>query len=86
MLMWKIGGVSKNSVIYIYIYYVALDLNPKGSLRASLVEHFNNMFSVFKQHYIHFHTLFNLHVFQKYTNNITQITLSNESLFFQYYW
>ena len=63
MLMWKIGGVSKNSVIYIYIYYVALDLNPKGSLRASLVEHFNNMFSVFKQHYIHFHTLFNLHVF-----------------------
>ena len=83
MKNWR--SFKKFSYIYIYIYYVALDLNPKGSLRASLVEHFNNMFSVFKQYYIHFHILFNLHVFQKYINNITQITLSNESLFFQYY-
>ena len=39
-----------------------------------LVEYFNNMFSIFKQYYTYFHTLFYLHVFQKNTNNITKIT------------
>ena len=42
-----------------------------------LVEHFDNMFSVFKQHYTYFHILFYLHVFQKNINNIIQTTLSN---------
>ena len=35
------------------------------------VEMLNNLFSVFKQHYIYFYTLFHPHVFQKTTNNIT---------------
>ena len=43
-----------------------------------LVELLNNSFSVFKQHYTYFHTLFHLHVFQKITNNITQTSLPNE--------
>ena len=42
-----------------------------------LVELLNNSFSVFKQHYTHFHTFFHLHVFQKITNNITQTSLPN---------
>ena len=46
-------------------------------VRAHLVEHFSNMFSIFKQYYTHFHTLFHSHVFQKNTNNITQTTLPN---------
>ena len=57
---------------------MTLDLNLKGSLRARLVEYFSNMFLVFKQYYTFFHP----HVFQKNTNDIIQITLPNESLFF----
>ena len=34
-------------------------------LRARLVEHFSNMFSVFKQHYTHFHTFFPHAYFKK---------------------
>ena len=37
----------------------------------------NNSFSVFKQHYTYFHTLFHSHIFQKNTNNITQSNLPN---------
>ena len=40
-----------------------------------LVEHFSNMFSVFKQYYTYFHTFFHLYVFQKNRNNITQTLL-----------
>ena len=32
-------------------------------LGAHLVEHFSNMFSIFKQYYTHFHTFFHLYVF-----------------------
>ena len=39
--------------------------------RPHLVELFNNIFSVFKQHYTYFHTLFHSHIFQKNTNNVT---------------
>ena len=42
-----------------------------------LVEYLKHMFSVFKQHYTLFHTLFHPHVFQKNTNNITQTLLPN---------
>ena len=45
--------------------------------RPRLIELFNNMFSIFKQYYTHFHTLFYLHVFQKNTNNVTRTTLPN---------
>ena len=31
----------------------------------SLVEHLKHMFLVFKQNYIHFHTFFHPHIFQK---------------------
>ena len=46
-------------------------------LRSCLVEHLKHIFSVFKQHYTYFHTLFHPHVFKKNTNNITQTPLSN---------
>ena len=45
--------------------------------RACLVYVFKHMFSIFKQHYIYFYTLFHLHVFLKNTNNITRTTLPN---------
>ena len=41
------------------------------------------MFSIFKQHYTHFHTLFHLHVFPKNTNNVTRATLPNSPKVFQ---
>ena len=45
-----------------------------------LVRHFKYTFSIFKQHYIYFHTFFSpIHVFQKITNNTTQISLPNGS-------
>ena len=37
-----------------------------------MIGKFKLIFSVFKQPYTRFHTLFHLHVFQKTTNNITQ--------------
>ena len=47
-----------------------------------LVEHLKHMIFVFKQHYTHFYALFDPHVFQKNTNNITQTPLSNGPLMF----
>ena len=41
------------------------------------------MFSVFKQHCMHFYTLFHPYIFLKNTNNVTRITLSNGPLGFQ---
>ena len=35
------------------------------------------MFSVLKQHHMHFYIFFHLHVFSKNTNNIIRITLPN---------
>ena len=46
-------------------------------LRACLVINLKLTFLHFKQHYIHFHTLFHPHVFQKTTNNLSQTTLPN---------
>ena len=46
--------------------------------RTRLVHMFKHMFSVFKQHYTYFHTLFYPHVFPINTNNVTRITLSNK--------
>ena len=40
------------------------------------------MFSVFKQHYKYFHTLFHPHVVPKNINNITKTILPNEPLIF----
>ena len=45
--------------------------------RFLLVEHLKYMFLVFKQYYTYFYTLFHLQIFQKNTNNISQIPLSN---------
>ena len=42
-----------------------------------LEDNLKHSFSVFKQHYTHFHTLFHPHIFQKTTNNITQTLLPN---------
>ena len=50
------------------------------NLMACLVYKLKHIFSVFKQYYIHFHTFFHLHVFQKNTNNITQTPLPNGPL------
>ena len=52
-------------------------------LSGCLVHVFKYMFSVFKQHYTHFHTLFHLHVFPKSTNNVTRATLPNSPKVFQ---
>ena len=38
---------------------------------------FKQYFSIFKQHYIYFHTLFHSHEFSKNTNNVTKTTLPN---------
>ena len=54
--------------------------NAYKNSRPHLVKHLKHMFSVFKQHYTHFHTLFHSHVFQKNTNNITQTPLPNGPL------
>ena len=56
---------------------------PNETSMPRLVEHLKHMFSVFKQHYTHFHKLFHPYVFQKNTNNITQIPLSNGPLGFK---
>ena len=48
-----------------------------GKLSACLVHVFKHMFSVFKQYYTYFRTLFHPHVFPKNTNNITRTTLPN---------
>ena len=42
-----------------------------------LVHALKQQFSVFKQYYTYFHTLFHLHVFSKNTNNVTRTTLPN---------
>ena len=47
-----------------------------------MVDYLNNIFSVFKQHYTLFHTLFHPHIFQKTTNNIAQTPLPNGPLVF----
>ena len=45
--------------------------------RARLIYVFKYMFSVLKQFYTYFHTLFHSHVFPKNTNNVTRIILPN---------
>ena len=40
------------------------------------------MFSVFKQHYKYFHTIFHPHVVPKNINNVTKTILPNEPLIF----
>ena len=53
----------------------------KGNkIMACLVYVFKHTFSVFKQHYMYFHTFFHPHVFPKNTNNITKTTLPNGPL------
>ena len=51
-----------------------------STLLKTLVHVFKYMFSIFKQHYMYFHTLFHPHVFSKNTNNIIRITLPNGPL------
>ena len=52
-------------------------LNTFRILRACLIGKLKLTLSVFKQPYTHFHSFFQPHVFQKITNNITQIPLLN---------
>ena len=59
------------------VFYTLIELS------GCLVHVFKYMFSVFKQHYTHFHTLFHLHVFPKSTNNVTRATLPNSPKVFQ---
>ena len=59
---------------------MSLSLKDTSKFRVHLVELLNNSFSVFKQHYTHFHTLFYSHEFQKTINNNTQTLLSNRPL------
>ena len=47
------------------------------TIKDHFVEHLKHMFLIFKQYYTYFYTLFHLQIFQKNTNNITQILLSN---------
>ena len=44
---------------------------------------FKQQFSMFKQHYTYFHTLFHPHVFPKNTNNVTRTALPNGPLVFK---
>ena len=48
--------------------------------KAGLLSHLKYTFLHFKQHYIHFHIPFYSQFFQKTTNNLSQTTLSNNSL------
>ena len=60
-----------------------MDIFVKNT-RPRLVELLNNSFSVFKQYYTYFHSLFHSHIFQKNTNNVTQMSLrilENECIF-----
>ena len=43
-------------------------------LRARLVEHFSNMFSVFKQHYTYFHTFFLTRISKKYKQHYSNFS------------
>ena len=45
--------------------------------RSLLINLLNNSFSVFKQYYTHFYTLFHSYVFHKTTNNNIQTSLPN---------
>jgi len=52
----------------------------------NFLHYFEQLFEYFKHSYTHFHTFFHPHVYQKYSNNITQTSLPNtpkylESLF-----
>ena len=42
--------------------------------------------TIYFKHYIYFHTLFHLHIYQKYPNNITQTTLPNTPLIFFFFY
>ena len=42
-------------------------------LGAHLIEHFSNIFSIFKQYYTHFHTLFHSHVFKKIQTTLLKL-------------
>ena len=66
----------RSFLIFLFLFHARV-------LRARLVEHLSNMFSIFKQHYTHFHTLFYPHVFQKNKNNIIQTPLPDRPLIFE---
>ena len=51
-----------------------------GNNGGYLVMCFEKQFSVFKQYYTYFHTLFHPHEFLKNTNNVIRTTLPNSSI------
>ena len=63
----KCVGTFKNKSINFY----------KQILRPHLVREFKHMFSVFKQHYTYFYTLFHPHLFPKKLKTIIQIHVPN---------
>ena len=52
--------------------------NQNPILRVRLVDMFKYMFSIFKQHYTNFHTIFHPQVFLKNTNNATRTIIPND--------
>ena len=58
------------------IYYIQLF----RKLGRCLVHALRQQFSVFKQHYMYFHTLFHPYIFLKNTDNVTRTTLLNGPL------
>ena len=59
-------------------FYVESD--SKLCIDACLLQLFKQQFSLFKQHYTYFYTLFHLHEFPKNTNNITRNLLPNRQM------
>ena len=60
-----------------FILFYFLSYYPNNGKEARLVGYFKHQFSIFKQHFTYFYTLFHPHVFQKTINNTTQTPLPN---------
>ena len=76
------------SIVYLTLFFFFFFFSPfpisnsrifllnSHILRSRLIQQFKQYFSIFKQHYTYFHTLFHPHVFPKNTNNVTKRPLS----------
>ena len=54
-----------------------LSITKTQQIKAGLIDYLNHTFEHFKQYFTHFYTLFHLHEYKKYPNNITQTPLPN---------
>ena len=78
----KHGHMSNFFMVRGCVCHIGKQLLKEKNLRTCLVSEFKLTFSHFKQHYLHFHTLFYPHIFQKTINNNSQTTLPNIPLDF----